>query len=47
MNSDGCLEEAVVRENWDNIVHTLHIVFQSVFTTHVPQVSLADVGGLG
>lgn len=41
-----CLHEAVVKENWDNTEHTLHIVFQSIFTTHTPQVSLAEAEGL-
>lgn len=32
------LEEAVVRENWDNIEHTFHIVFWPIFNTHKAQV---------
>lgn len=35
-------EEAVVRENWNNIEHTLHVVFWFILTTHIPQVSLAE-----
>lgn len=35
------LKEAVIREIWDNIGHTLYIVSWSIFTTHVSQVSLA------